>query len=69
MRLDDLRTAEYMDWKGVCAQLKQAGAVTIIDLESGNPDITEGQRLLTSIRQWGESLVLLRQAKSEALAR
>lgn len=49
---------EWENWREVCKQLKDLGAVTENDLQSRIDEMeTPGQRLLEAIRQWGNSFV------------
>ena len=49
---------EHALWQKLCAELQKLGAVTKSDLESRlSAQDTPGQRLLKSIRAWGEARV------------
>lgn len=53
--MNNLMVAEWEQWRDVCAQLKATRLVTETDLQAPmNSDATPGQRLLSSIRFWGD---------------
>jgi len=55
---------EHELWKELCRQLKERGAVTKEDLESPmGDDKTPGQKLMNTLRTWGDKLVELRNMK------
>lgn len=53
--MDDLTKAEWKQWRVICHRLALAGAITQEDLNSPvHADHTDGQKLLSDIRYWGD---------------
>lgn len=62
-----LMEAEWKQWMELCKALKELGAVTEQDARSRrSATATPGQRLFARIRNWGDTLVALRQETTEA---
>jgi len=58
---------ELAAWQQVCEELKQLEAVTEQDLKSQlHLSETPGQRLLTTLRQWGEAKTAMHQSETPA---
>jgi hypothetical protein len=56
----DKAEVEWKKWHEVCKALIEAGAITASDLTSSTMDrTTPGQRLLHTIREWGEARAAL----------
>lgn len=66
MNNDELSRIEWEAWQQLCAELEKAGVVTEQDLNSPVDSMgTQGQRILTLARHWGEKLVALMRSANE----